>query len=92
MKLSGHMETGPSREGTLNVNYNTIVDKVFKPNVTHLDDESKVPASWGFKDETGRIAYIWAYNYYGNINNCNSFSIAGDKSLLADIFGAENIN
>ena len=69
------------------MNYKQIVAKVFKPNVTDLDDDSKVKASWGIIDEKGRKAFIWSYKFYGNIKNCNSFSICGDFDLLKEIFG-----
>ena len=80
-------ETGSGRTGTLTMNFSDIVEKVFKPNVTSLDDKSKVKASWGITDSKKRKAFIWSYKFYGDVKNCNSFSVCGDFDLLKEIFG-----
>ena len=87
MKIRPIKETGSSRTGTLNTSYSNIVAKLGEPNVTDMDDEDKVPASWGFQDEeTGRKGFIWAYKYYGNLHGCRSWSADGDASLLKELF------
>ena len=88
MKLTGIRKAGSSRTGTLNVSYSEIVEKVFEPNVTDMDDSDKVKASWGFQDETGRKAFIWSYKYYGNVTDCKYFSVDGDMDLLHELFGS----
>ena len=86
MKLNDLQEVGSEKDGNLKVNYKEVVEKVFEPNVTELDDPDKVGASWGFKDDNGREAFIWAYKFYGNIEDCNNFSVYGDRSLLKELF------
>ena len=41
MKIVPIRETGASRTGTLNTDYNTIVKQIGEPNVTDLDNDSK---------------------------------------------------
>lgn len=90
MKIIPIGETGDSRTGTLNTDYNTIVKQVGEPNVTDLDDESKVKASWGFKDEfTGKKGFIWCYKFYGNPEDCNYWSTDGSEALLHRLFGPD---
>mgnify|MGYP007028908903 CR=1 FL=1 len=86
MKLHDLQEVGSGREGTLSLSYFEIVDKVFEPNVTELDDPDKVKASWGFIDDIGRKGFIWSYKFEGNIEECNSFSVSGNKELLKELF------
>lgn len=86
MKLYDLQEIGSQKDGTLYINYKQLVKKVFEPNVTELDDHDKVSASWGFKDDKGREAFIWSYKFYGNIEDCNTFSVSGDKKLLKELF------
>ncbi len=86
MKLNDLQEIGSGKEGNLKLNYKQVVEKVFEPNVTELDDLSKVDASWGFNDDNGRKAFIWAYKFYGDKKDCNNFSVSGDRSLLKELF------
>jgi len=86
MKLSDIQEVSSGKDGNLKVNYNQVVEKVFEPNVTELDDPDKVGASWGFQDDKGRKAFVWSYKFYGEIEDCNTFSVSGDRSLLKDLF------
>ena len=90
MKLNKLQKVGRGKEGTLKVNYKEVVEKIFEPNVTELDDDDKVSASWGFKDDNDREAFIWSYKFCGNIEDCNSFSVSGDRSLLKELF-ADNV-
>ncbi len=85
--LTPIMETGGSRTGTLTTSYDNIIKKIFEPNVTHMDDPDKVRASWGFSDDAGRKSFIWCYKYYGKVENCDYWSVDGDKDLLKEIFG-----
>lgn len=88
MKIVPIKETGGSRTGILNTDYDTIVKQVGKPNVTDMDDEVKVKASWGFKDEdSGKTGFIWCYKFYGNPEDCDYWSTDGDKDLLSKLFG-----
>jgi hypothetical protein len=88
MKITPIRETGSSRTGTLKADYKTIVEQVGEPNVTDMDDEDKVKASWGFKDEdTKKEGFIWCYHFYGNPENCDSWSTDGDETLLFRLFG-----
>jgi hypothetical protein len=80
-------EYGGSKKGTLNAPYSTIVETIFEPNATELDDPETVKASWGFKDEKGRKAFIWCYKFYGEKEDCKDWSVDGDSSLLVDLFG-----
>lgn len=86
MKLKKIEEVGDSKTGTLQLNYKDIVKILDYPNATHLDDPDKVPASWGFKDDKGRKGFVWAYKYYGDIKDCNSFSVDGNADLLIELF------
>ena len=86
MKLNDLQEVDGYKDGSLKVNYKEVVEKVFEPNVTKLDDHDKVKASWGFQDDKGRKGFIWAYKFYGNIEDCNTFSVSGDRSLLKELF------
>ena len=88
MKIVPIRETGDSRTGTLNADYNTIVKQVGEPNVTDMDDEDKVKASWGFKDkDTGKEGFIWSYRFYGSPEDCKSWSTDGDEVLMYKLFG-----
>lgn len=87
MKIEGIREVGGSRQGTLGASYEEIVAVLGEPNCTDLDDEYKVKASWGFKDaDTGREGFIWCYRFWGEPEQCTSWSIDGDKSLLGELF------
>lgn len=87
LKLTPISECGGSRQGTLSASYKEIVEKIFKPNATKLDDPDKVKASWGFQDESGRKGFIWCYKHYGKKETCKEWSIDGDKNLLTELFG-----
>ena len=87
MKLIPIDETGSCKQGTLSTTYKEIVEKIFEPNVTDLDDPDKVKASWGFQDKTGRKGFIWCYKHYGEKETCTDWSIDGDKTLLTELFG-----
>lgn len=87
MNITPIRETGGSRTGTLELDYNSICTMVGNPNVTDLDDSDKVKASWGFQDETGKKGFIWCYKYYGDIEKCEYWSTDGDKELLTKLFG-----
>lgn len=80
-------ECGASRTGTLSATYKEIVEKIFKPNATKLDDPYKVKASWGFEDEGGRQGFIWCYKHQGKKETCTEWSVDGDKNLLTELFG-----
>ncbi|MCD8435884.1 hypothetical protein LNJ03_11325 [Tenacibaculum dicentrarchi] len=86
MKLLHFLKIGKGKQGTLSATYSQVVSAIFEPNVTHLDDPFKVQASWGFQDEKGRKAFIWAYKHNGDIEECINFSVSGNKKLLKDIF------
>jgi len=87
IKLSPVQECGGSKTGSLTITYDKIVAKIFEPNATELDDPDKVKASWGFVDDKGRKGFIWCYKYYGEIEECQFWSVDGDKKLLTEIFG-----
>lgn len=87
IKLIPIAKCGGGKTGELTTNYQDIVNNIFEPNVTELDDPDKVKASWGFKDEKGREAFLWCYKYYGNPQNCLQWSADGDKDLLIELFG-----
>lgn len=86
MELKKLNKVGSGKDGILNLNYKQVVERVFEPNVTELDDPSKVLASWGVIDGDGREAFIWSYKFYGNIEDCNIFSVCGDENLLKELF------
>ena len=76
-------ECGPHSAGRLLATYQEIKNALGDPNVTDLDDPSKVKASWGFKDEQGRKGFIWCYKV-DNAETCTRWSIHGD--LVRDMF------
>jgi hypothetical protein len=78
---------GSHKDGVLRMRYKDIIDKVFPPNVTDLDDEFKVKASWGFRDEDGRDGFIWCHGYNGDVTENEYWSVCGDRTLMRDIFG-----
>ena len=87
LKLTPIAECGGGRQGTLSATYKEIVEKIFKPNATKLDDPDKVKASWGFQDDSGRKGFVWCYKHYGKKEACTSWSVDGDKNLLTELFG-----
>ena len=89
MILTAIQEKGTDKIGTLRTNYKEIVEKIFEPNTTHLDDPYDVKASWGFTDHLNRKAFIWSYKYYGEIDECNTFSVGGNKELLKELFESD---
>jgi len=89
MELNALQKIGLSKTGELKISYKEIIEKIFEPNVTELDDPNKVSASWGFKDNMGREAFIWAKGangLYENVVDCDVFSITGNVDLLKEIF------
>ena len=49
MKIEPVLKVGDGRDCSITATYDRIIEVLgFKPNVTHLDDPSKVKASWGF--------------------------------------------
>ena len=88
MKLKPIAKIGSYRKGKLSVSFDEIVEKLFLPNATHLDDPIKVKASWGFEDENGRQGFIWCYQY-DDAEFCYEWSVDGDKSLFKELFGDE---
>jgi hypothetical protein len=80
-------EVGSGKIATLESLYSNIVEKIFLPNVTELDDPDKVSASWGFKTKDGRKAFIWNYKFYGEVEECTQWSVSGDIGLIKEIFG-----
>lgn len=92
MKLVGIKKIGKGRSFFLETTYKDICEKVFKPNVTHLDDNSLVKGSWGIKDaDTNREAFIWSYKV-NDLDSNKSWSACGDRELLEEIFGKESIS
>ena len=87
-ELKPILKTGEYRTATLKTDYSDIVAKVgFKPNATHLDDPQKVSAAWGIEHApTKRKICIWAYKT-PNFRKCKDWSVWGDETLLAEIFG-----
>lgn len=86
MKIVPINQLGSAREATLLVSYQSIVERIGEPNTTHLDDPYKVKASWGFMDaQSGRKGFIWCYKY-DDPSTCKNWSVAGDMSLILDIF------
>lgn len=80
------LKVGSCSNGYIQVKYDEIVKAVgFEPNVTHLDDKSKVKASWGFKVD-GDFCGIWCYKYYGNPRNCTEWSYYGNLETLRKLF------
>lgn len=65
MKIEPVLKIGDSWTCSITASYNQIVKVLgFEPNVTHLDDPSKVKASWGFTVD-GVHCGIWCYKYKG---------------------------
>lgn len=91
MKLTPIREIGSSRTGELRTSFETILEKVGKDNVTDIDDGDKVKASWAFKDNKGRKAFIWCYKY-PTPQSCFCWSVDGDLDLIKEIFGADLVD
>jgi hypothetical protein len=86
MKIEPILKTGISRDWSINASYDRIVEVLgFEPNVTHLDDSSKVKASWGFTVD-GIHCGIWCYKYYGDPKNCNHWSFFGPQKIAIQLF------
>lgn len=78
---------GSGRRGTLRMSFSEIVNILGLPNVTDLDDETKVKASWGFRDAVdGRQAFVWCYKY-DRPEDCDNWSLSGNFDLLRELFG-----
>ena len=78
-------EVGPYCTGNIQVAYAKLVEAIgFEPNATHLDDESKVKASWGLSDGI-RKAFVWCYKHYGDPVGCVDWSTYDPDGLLKDI-------
>lgn len=71
--------------GRVRGSYNTIVKKLGEPNVTQLDDPLHVNASWAFKDDQDREAFVWGL--YTLPENEMYFQAGGDPFLLQKVFG-----
>jgi hypothetical protein len=85
LKVSPIPKIGSSRTGSLVATYEDITDRIGEPNTTHLDDPDKVRASWGFRSEDGREAFIWCYKQ-SEPRACTIWSTDGDQSLLDELF------
>lgn len=89
MKIEPVLHVGDGYDSTINATYSRIVEVLgFEPNVTHLDDSSKVKASWGFTVDGVRCG-IWCYKQ-PSAKNCTSWSFFGPKELATKLFGEEN--
>lgn len=85
-------QVGSGLNFTLHVSYNTIVETIgFEPNVTDMDDPSKVKASWGFAVDGVRCG-IWCYKHYGAAESCNRWSYFGPLKVAQDLFGEDKVN
>ena len=90
MKIEPILKVGDSWNSGITVSYDQILEVLgFEPNVTHLDDPSKVKASWGFTVDGVRCG-IWCYKYYGNPKKCTTWSFFGPKKIAEQLFGEEN--
>lgn len=89
MKIEPVLEAGDYFDCGVNVTYSRIIQVLgFAPNVTHLDDPSKVKASWGFAVDGVRCG-IWCYKQ-PSAKNCKSWSFFGPKEISQKLFGEEN--
>jgi hypothetical protein len=70
-------------QGYLTIGYPELLALLGEPNIE--DDSAKVEASWGFKDEYGRLAAVWCY--HTNAKTCKEWSCGGHFDLLSDLFG-----
>ena len=90
MKIEPVLKVGDGRDCSITATYDKIIEVLgFKPNVTHLDDPSKVKASWGFTVDGVRCG-IWCYKQPGGAKNCTNWSFFGPKELAKKLFGEEN--
>ena len=90
MKIEPVLKVGNGWDCGITATYARIVEVLgFEPNVTHLDDPSKVKASWGFTVDGVRCG-IWCYKYYGNTKNCTEWSFYGPEKIARKLFGEEN--
>lgn len=80
-------ETGEICRGYLRASYEQVLAVLGPDNVTHLDDDQKVGASWGFSDQSGRRAFVWAFNCRRfALASCAAWSIDGSWALLEELF------
>lgn len=87
MEIKPVEKTGDCYNFSLDTSYDNIVKVLgFEPNVTHLDDSSKVKASWGFTVDGIRCG-IWCYKYYGKVENCDYWSFFGPQEIFNKLFG-----
>lgn len=86
MKIEPVLKVGDSCTSNIQTTYDRIVSVLgFEPNVTHLDDPSKVKASWGFTVDGVRCG-IWCYKYYGSRENCTHWSFYGPSEIAQKLF------
>ena len=87
MRLTPLHQIGSECLTRLNANYQQLLDVLGPANATDLDDEDKVGASWGFTDEQGRAAFVWAYGFPGAAAiTCRRWSTGGNLELLEQLF------
>ena len=92
-KLIPINKVGFGKSYSLTATLKEIEEKIGKANVTHLDDPDKVKASWGFKDEKDRELFVWSYKVKEcNLETNTHWSLDGNKELLEEVFGKENID
>lgn len=91
MQIEPVREVGDFLVARINATYNEIVETLgFEPNVTDLDDPSKVKAAWGFTVD-GERAAIWCYKV-NDPRLCNSWSFYGNIEDAQKLFGFRKVS
>jgi hypothetical protein len=86
MNIQPSRTVGVCRTANVSVSYDRIVEVLgFEPNVTDLDDQYKVKASWGFTVD-GEECGIWCYYFDGDPRECRKWSFYGPDGIADKLF------
>ena len=71
--------------GTIKLSYIEVTKKLGDPNTTLIEDNPDVTASWAFKDDQDREAFVWGFHTVDE--NVIYWKCGGDPFLLQKVFG-----
>lgn len=83
--ISPLLKRRQAQRGKIRSTLTNVIKKLGEPNLQDIEDDPLINASWGFKDDQEREAWVWGY--YTNKDYEIFWKCGGDPFLLQKIFG-----